>query len=58
MALKKTKSKKGGQVPDIAAQKRASKGGQLRHNPEQPAEEAPERDVNWSPKELKKKPKS
>jgi hypothetical protein len=33
------KKKTGKRVPNIAAQRRASKGGQLRHNVEKPAEE-------------------
>jgi hypothetical protein len=30
---------RGGRIPDVAAQRRRNKGGQLRHNPEEPAEE-------------------
>jgi len=41
MANDKKKSRK--RVPDIAAQRRTSKGGQLRHNLEKPAEENRER---------------
>jgi hypothetical protein len=33
------KKKSGKRVPDVAAQRRTSKGGQLRHNPEKPFEE-------------------
>jgi hypothetical protein len=37
--MDKEKKKSGKRVPNIAAQRRTSKGGQLRHNLEKPFEE-------------------